>query len=102
MGLLADLSTDWVKLAMALVHGIDQCPRHRAIVETLVLLCRGLGVSLIVEGLETMGELQVLRLLGVRYVQGFLFGQPEIGRLAPFPAWLGEVGQAGSRMVAGA
>jgi EAL domain-containing protein (putative c-di-GMP-specific phosphodiesterase class I) len=102
LGLLADLATDWVKLDMALVHGIDQCSRRRAIVETLVLLCRRLEVSLIVEGVETMGDLQVLRLLGVRYVQGFLFGQPEIGRLAPFPAWLRKAEQAGSRMVAGA
>jgi EAL domain-containing protein (putative c-di-GMP-specific phosphodiesterase class I) len=90
LGLLADLATDWVKLDMALVRGIDGCPRRRAIVDTVVQLCRRLGVELIVEGVETVGELEVLRLLGVRYVQGFLFGQPEIGQLPPVPAWLSE------------
>lgn len=88
LGLLADLSTDWVKLDMALVRGIDVCPRRRAITETVVQLCRRLRVGLIVEGVETVSELQVLRLLGVRYVQGFLFGEPEIDRLRSYPAWL--------------
>jgi EAL domain-containing protein (putative c-di-GMP-specific phosphodiesterase class I) len=88
LGLLADLETDIVKLDMALVQGCDRDPRRRTILETLVRLMRRLRISLIAEGVETEEELAVLRLLGVRYAQGFLFGQPEIGRLLPYPDWL--------------
>ena len=49
---------------------------------------RRLHIDLIAEGVESEDELAVLKLLGVRYVQGYLFGQPEIGRLLPFPDWL--------------
>lgn len=102
LGLLADLTTDWVKLDMALVRGIDQCPRRRAITETVVQLCRRLGMDLIVEGVETPAELQVLRLLGVRYVQGFLFGLPERDRLTPYPAWLRDKHCSAPEMMAAA
>jgi EAL domain-containing protein (putative c-di-GMP-specific phosphodiesterase class I) len=88
LGLLADLETDLVKIDMALVQGCDRDPRRRAILESLVRLMRRLQVTLIAEGVETEAELATLRLLGVRYVQGFLFGEPEIGRLAPYPEWL--------------
>jgi EAL domain-containing protein (putative c-di-GMP-specific phosphodiesterase class I) len=88
LGLLADLETDLIKIDMALVHGCDRDPRRRVILESLVRLTRRLNVTLIAEGVETEDELAVLKLLGVRYVQGFLFGQPEIGCLLPFPEWL--------------
>lgn len=98
LGLLADLPTDLVKLDMALVRGIDHCARRRLILESVVQLCRRLGVQLIVEGIEEMAELQVLRLFGVRYVQGFLFGEPATDVLPAYPEWL----RAEDRMVRGA
>ncbi len=88
LGLLADLPTDLVKLDMALVRGIDREPRRRAITEMAVNLIRRLGADVIAEGVETPSELEVVRLLGVRFVQGFLFGKPALGRLDPFPDWL--------------
>jgi EAL domain-containing protein (putative c-di-GMP-specific phosphodiesterase class I) len=88
LGLLADLQTDLVKIDMGLVRDCDRDPRRRVILESLVRLMRRLHIDLVAEGVETEDELAVLKLLGVRYVQGYLFGQPEIGRLAPFPDWL--------------
>jgi EAL domain-containing protein (putative c-di-GMP-specific phosphodiesterase class I) len=88
LALLADLPTDLVKLDMALIREIDTDPRRRAITETVVKLIRSLGADVIAEGVETMGELAAVRLLGVRFVQGFLFGEPALGRLDPFPEWL--------------
>jgi EAL domain-containing protein (putative c-di-GMP-specific phosphodiesterase class I) len=88
LALLADLPTDLVKLDMALVRGIDRDPRRRAITETTVGLIRRLGADVIAEGVETVAELEIVRLMGVRFVQGFLFGQPALGRLDAFPDWL--------------
>jgi EAL domain-containing protein (putative c-di-GMP-specific phosphodiesterase class I) len=88
LGLLADLETDLVKIDMALIRGCDRDPRRRIILESLIRLMRRLHIDLIAEGVESEDELAVLKLLGVRYVQGYLFGRPEIGRLLPFPDWL--------------
>jgi EAL domain-containing protein (putative c-di-GMP-specific phosphodiesterase class I) len=68
--------------------------RKRAVLEALVQLMRRLGTEIVAEGVETAEELAVLRLFGVRYVQGFLFGQPLLGKLTPYPAWLREPGRA--------
>ena len=88
MGLLADLSTECVKLDMALIRDCDADRRRRIILEALVRLMQRLNMILIAEGVETDAELATLQLLGVRYVQGFLFGQPALRALAPFPDWL--------------
>jgi predicted signal transduction protein with EAL and GGDEF domain len=96
LGLLADLATDWVKLDMALVRGIDGCPRRRAIVDTVVQLCRRLGVELIVEGVETVGELEVCG-CWASLRSGFPVRPTRDGRLPPVPAWLGEGEQAKAR-----
>jgi len=82
---LAALQTDMVKLDMELIRGLDRDQRRRAIVESLVQLIRRLGTEAIAEGVETEEELEVLRLLGVRFVQGFLFGKPALGTLPSYP-----------------
>jgi len=40
------------------------------------LLCEELGMSLVVEGVETVAEYRWLRQLGIRLFHGFLFAKP--------------------------
>jgi diguanylate cyclase (GGDEF)-like protein/PAS domain S-box-containing protein len=47
-----------------------------AIVTAVVQMARSLGLELVVEGVETLEQLQTLRGLGCRLVQGFLFARP--------------------------
>lgn len=88
---LAVLHPDYVKLDMELVRGIDNDMRRRAIVSGLVAMCRQLGVTLIAEGIETPGERDTLRLLGVRYLQGYLFAHPAFEALPPI-VWESGIG----------
>jgi len=81
LGLLANIQTDLVKLDMDLIRGIDQSVPRRQIVSAMVRLCRNMDIDLIAEGIETDGELAVLRDLGIRYMQGYLLARPELGRL---------------------
>jgi len=81
LGLLANIQTDLLKLDMDLVRGIDQHLPRRQIVEAMVRLCREMDITLIAEGIETEGELAVLRDLGIRYVQGYLLARPALGQL---------------------
>jgi len=84
LNLLADIQTDLIKLDMDLIRGIDTSMPRRLIVEAMVRLCRSLRVEVIAEGIETEAELAVLRLLGIRYVQGYLLAPPALGQL-PVP-----------------
>lgn len=85
LGLLAELTPDHVKLDMQIIRGVDTSPARQAIVEAMVAMCRRLRVGLIAEGIETDGELRMLRGLGVRLAQGYLIGRPAIGALSAFP-----------------
>jgi EAL domain-containing protein (putative c-di-GMP-specific phosphodiesterase class I) len=85
LGLLANLQTDLLKLDMKIVRGIDTSVPRQAIVEAMVGLARRLRMGLIAEGVETDGELAMLRALGVRLAQGYLLGRPAIGQLSAFP-----------------
>lgn len=82
--LLAKFQTDFLKLDMELVRDIDTSQPRRAIVESLVRLAESLDMEVIAEGIETAAEYDTLREIGVRYLQGYLLGRPELARL-PLP-----------------
>ncbi|MNI93611.1 Phytochrome-like protein cph2 [compost metagenome] len=51
-------------------------PASRAIVKTMIDLCRNLGISCVFEGIETEEQLHALVALGGTVMQGYLFGRP--------------------------
>lgn len=76
LNLLAEFQPDLIKLDMAMVRGIDADPVRQAIVEGILGVCRVLGIEVIAEGIETAGELQSLRAMGINLFQGYLFARP--------------------------
>ena len=86
LGLLVDFQPDFVKLDMSLLRGIDADPVRQTVVRSLLAMCRELGVEVIAEGIETVGEYEWLVGEGVRYAQGFLFARPTLERL-PEVVW---------------
>jgi len=69
-----ELRPDTVKLDLALVRGIDGDPARQALVAGMVHFVRGMGASIVAEGVETAEERQALLDLGVPFGQGYLFG----------------------------
>jgi EAL domain-containing protein (putative c-di-GMP-specific phosphodiesterase class I) len=65
-----------VKLDIELIHGIDREPRQRALVKSIVSMCRGQGAQVVAEGIETVHELAAVIDSGVQYGQGFLLARP--------------------------
>ncbi|RRV15521.1 EAL domain-containing protein [Pseudomonas saudiphocaensis] len=76
LNLLAEFQPDIIKLDMALVRGIDTDPVRQAIVQGILGVCRVLNIEVIAEGVETLGELRLLKGLGVYLFQGYLFARP--------------------------
>lgn len=76
LNLLADFQPDLIKLDMALIRNIDQDSVRQILVEATLQMCRKLNIRVIAEGIETTGELDVLRDMGVELFQGYLFAKP--------------------------
>lgn len=72
---LHQLEFDTIKIDQAFVSEMFTSERAMAIVRTIVHMARDLHADLVVEGVETRQQLDVLRELGCRYVQGFLIGK---------------------------
>ena len=80
------LEPDIAKLDMSLVRDIHLDPTRQRVVESVVMLCRSLGVKVVAEGIETPAELAVVRSLGCDFGQGFGLGRPDARFLTPpFP-----------------
>lgn len=76
LGLLAQFQTDYIKLDMALIRDLDTSMPRRLIVEGVLRIAKSLDITVIAEGIETVGEYDTLRKLGVRYIQGYLLARP--------------------------
>jgi len=76
LGLLAKFQTDFIKLDMELVRGIEASLPRRMIVQGVIRIAESLGITVIAEGIETIAEYDALRAIGVRYIQGYLLARP--------------------------
>ncbi len=70
------LPVDHLKLDRSFVQGIGVDPRDERLVEVILQLAQGLGLSVIAEGVETRAQKEWLRAKGCVFVQGFLLGRP--------------------------
>ena len=76
------LRPDVVKLDRSLLADLEELSRQEA-VRTLVDWARSLGAAVCAEGIETAEQWHILRRLGVEFGQGYHFGRPVVGPLAP-------------------
>lgn len=84
LGLLAKFQTDLIKLDMDLIQGLAMNEARRLVVKGVVDIAKALDIVVIAEGIETNDDFRVLRDLGVRLMQGYLFAKPGF-RSLPLP-----------------
>jgi len=72
----AALEPDIVKLDSALISGVAREPLKKNLVGSLIGLCKGLGILVVAEGIETEADRETLMDLGCDLLQGFLLGRP--------------------------
>lgn len=71
---------DIIKLDQAFVDGAPEHPADAAIVTAVCGLARGLGATVVAEGVTTEAQVELLRAEGCDLAQGWLYG-----RAVPFP-----------------
>ncbi len=77
---LRNIQADYIKIDGSLVRNIDDDPVDRAIVDGIVNVARVLGIRTIASMVEDEETLDMLRILGIDYVQGFA-----VSELLPMP-----------------
>jgi EAL domain-containing protein (putative c-di-GMP-specific phosphodiesterase class I) len=75
---ILQLDPDVLKLDRALVQGISEDPARQAMCDAMVRFAARTGAALVAEGVETQGDLDVLKYLGVHAAQGYLLGRPTV------------------------
>jgi diguanylate cyclase (GGDEF)-like protein len=82
---LQQLPFDKLKIDRGFVAALDQSANTGVIIQAIVTLGRALGMSVLIEGVETEEQRVLLRLAGCNEMQGYLFSKPvvadEIDRL---------------------
>ncbi|MCC8364308.1 EAL domain-containing protein [Lysobacter sp. A6] len=72
---LHKLDFEFVKVDQAFARHMFDSERAMAIVQAIVAMAHGIGAHVVMEGVETVEQLERLRQMGVRYAQGYLIGQ---------------------------
>lgn len=67
---------DTLKIDRAFVSHMDSDPETHEIVRIIVMLAHNLGLKVVAEGVETQGQLDLLKHLGCERAQGYLFSKP--------------------------
>lgn len=73
---LRELPVTGVKLDRSFVHGLETDPGAQAMVKGIVSLAHAIGLSVTAEGIETAGQLALLRAIGCDQGQGFYLARP--------------------------
>jgi EAL domain-containing protein (putative c-di-GMP-specific phosphodiesterase class I) len=76
---LCDLPFTQLKLDGSFVRELESRPGHRAVIESAVRLADSLGLSLVVEGVETSEQQEQLRRMGCSIGQGYGLARPMSG-----------------------
>ena len=79
---LADLKPDIIKLDRVLVQDCETDSLRLSILAGMVALGKENGIKVVIEGVETAGQLNALREVGARYLQGFYFAKPAFERIS--------------------
>jgi len=76
MSYLRNYPVDRLKIDRSFVQALSESKQGRAIVGAMLDIARALELDVVAEGVETVDQCKVLRSLGCREMQGYLFSRP--------------------------
>jgi diguanylate cyclase (GGDEF)-like protein len=76
LGYLTQLPFDKLKIDRIFIGGITNSERARRLLEGVIALGRGLGMQIVMEGVENPDEVEILRGFNCDVIQGYVFARP--------------------------
>lgn len=76
LNMLKDMPLDTLKVDMAFIRELEKSERVAVILKFVVDLARALGMSVVVEGVETQAQYDFVASLGDVAIQGYFFSRP--------------------------
>lgn len=76
LAMLKSVNVDVIKLDRTFVPAGKADERSTQIVSSMLGMAQSLKLPVVIEGIETEGQAQLLRQMGARYAQGFLYYRP--------------------------
>jgi len=73
---LVNLNVNIVKIDRFFIKNIGINPKDEQIIKIIIEISHSLGLKVLGEGIETLKQLEFLKLIGCDYAQGFLFAKP--------------------------
>lgn len=77
MSVLTQFDFEIIKIDRSIIQRLEGDEKSMKILKHMLAMMRDLGSHVVVEGVETRRQAQILKGLGCEEVQGFLFGRPE-------------------------
>jgi EAL domain-containing protein (putative c-di-GMP-specific phosphodiesterase class I) len=91
LGLILTTSPTLLKVDRTLVQGVSRCERLAAALRAVQALAAAVGARLVVEGIESPDDLELVRRYEIEMAQGFLLGRPVAVEDLPKPSCLAPV-----------
>jgi PAS domain S-box-containing protein/diguanylate cyclase (GGDEF)-like protein len=90
---LTDFPIDTLKLDRSFVRRLEANPRITAVVAAVTGMAQAIGLKIVAEGVETLGQIDALARLDCRFIQGFFYARP-----MPADAFTGLLRDGGGRL----
>lgn len=76
LNMFKDMPVDTVKIDMNFLRNIDKSERGRIVVESVVSMAKKMGLTVVIEGVETQTQYDFIRKLECEMIQGYYFSKP--------------------------
>jgi diguanylate cyclase len=86
LGFLKHFPVDVIKTDRSFIESVESDRRDAALMQAILTMGEGMGIPVIAEGIETPIQRELLKKMGCRYGQGYLFAHPLPAAEIHFPA----------------
>ncbi len=85
LGYLHNIPINTLKADRQFIMSLERGADRVRILETIYILAKNLGAKVVAEGVETEAQLEIVKAMGIEYVQGYYFARPlPLDRLVNF------------------
>ena len=76
LNMLSSMPIDVLKMDMKFIRNIEKSETDRKLVNLIIDIAKYIKVKVVAEGVETVGQLSLLKDAGCELVQGYYFSRP--------------------------